>query len=84
MLKRQVTLIESCLKAFRHCPRTIKCVPFDSVGLLRLAIKSRRAPVAENLFLRKQLATFQEREVRTHPAQDSAKWLMACLSRQFD
>ena len=72
------------LKAFRHCARTINRVLFDLVELLRLATKSRSALVAENLFLRKQLAMFQERNVRPHRAQDSARWLMARLSRLFD
>jgi putative transposase len=72
------------LKAFRHSARTINRVRIDLVELLRLAIKSRSALVAENLFLRKQLAMFQERNARPHRAQDSARWLMACLSRLFD
>ena len=46
------------LKAFRHCARTICRVLFDMVALLRVATKSRIALVAENLFLRKQLAMF--------------------------
>jgi putative transposase len=72
------------LKAFRHCAATISRVLFDLVGLLRLATKSRSALMAENLFLRKQLAMFQERKIRPSRAQDSARWLMACLSRLFD
>src|ERR1700680_1269711 len=40
--------------------------------------------MAENLFLRKQLAMFQERNVKPHRAQDSGRWLMASLSRLFD
>jgi hypothetical protein len=72
------------LKAFRHCARTINCLLFDSVKLLRLVTKSRSALMAENLFLRKQLAMFQERNVRPRRAQYSARWLMACLSRLFD
>jgi putative transposase len=72
------------LKAFRHCAATINRVLFDLVELLRLATKSRSALVAENLFLRKQLAMFQERNVRPHRAQDSARWLMASLSGLFD
>jgi putative transposase len=59
-------------------------VLFDLVELLWLAAKSRSALVAENLFLRKQLAMFQERNVRPHRAEDSARWLMAYLSRLFD
>jgi putative transposase len=72
------------LKAFKHCAGTINRVLFDLIELLRLALKSRSALVAENLFLRKQLAIFQERKARPHRAQDSARWLMACLSRLFD
>jgi hypothetical protein len=72
------------LKAFGHCARTIYRVLFDLVELLRLAAKSRSALVAENLFLRKQLAMFQERNARPHHAQDSARWLMARLSRLSD
>ena len=72
------------LKAFRHCAATINRVLFDLVELLRLATKSRSALMAENLFLRKQLAMFQERNIRPHRAQDSARWLMACLSGLFD
>ena len=56
----------------------------DLAELLRLATKSRNALVAENLFLRKQLALFQERNIQPHRAQDSARWLMARLSRMFD
>ena len=59
------------LKAFRHCAGTINHVLFDSFELLRLATKSRGALMAENLFLRKQLAMFQERNVRLQHAQDS-------------
>lgn len=72
------------LKAIRHCAATINPVLLDLAELLRLATKSRSALIAENLFLRKQLAMYQERKIRPHRAQDSARWLMACLSRRFD
>ena len=72
-----------CLKALRPCARAICRVLFDLVELLRLATKSRSTLVAENLFLRKQLAMFQERNVRPYRADDSARWLMALLSRLF-
>jgi hypothetical protein len=39
---------------------------------------------AENLFLRKQLALFQERKVKPRRAEDSTRWLMATVSRLFD
>jgi putative transposase len=56
------------------------------VDLLRLAVLvaySRRTLAAENLFLRKQLALFQERKVRPRRADDSTRWMMATLSRLF-
>jgi hypothetical protein len=65
------------LEAFRHCERTAHRVLVDLVELLLLATTSRGALAAENLFLRKQLALFQERSVRPHQAEDSARWLMA-------
>jgi putative transposase len=79
-----MTRILIWLKTLRRCARTINGVLIDLVELLRLATKSRSALVAENPFLRKQLAMFQERNARPHRAQDSARWLMACLSRLFD
>ena len=56
----------------------------DLFRLVFLAARSRSALVAENLFLRKQLALLQERKVRPHRADDSTRWLMAALSRLFD
>jgi hypothetical protein len=56
----------------------------DLVELLVLATKSRSALVAENLFLRKQLALFQERNLKPHRAEDSARWLMVRLDGLFD
>jgi hypothetical protein len=55
---------------------------FSQLVLLR--IRSRRALAAENLFLRKQLALFQERPVKPHRATDGTRWVMATLSRWFD
>ena len=52
--------------------------------LVLLRIRSRRALAAENLFLRKQLALFQERQVKPHRATDATRWVMAALSRWFD
>ena len=39
---------------------------------------------AENLFLRKQLALFQERKTKARRADDSTRWLMSFLSQWFD
>jgi transposase InsO family protein len=51
--------------------------------MLVLLSRSRRALAAENLFLRKQLALFQERKVKPRRADDSARLLMVILSRMF-
>ena len=64
--------------------RTAHRVLVDLVELLVLATKSRSALVAENLFLRKQLALFQERNLKPHRAEDSARWLMVRLDGLFD
>jgi transposase InsO family protein len=66
-----------------HCFRTLSAVVFDLVQLACLAAHSRRALAAENLFLRKQLALFQERKVKPRRADDSTRWMMATLSQMF-
>jgi hypothetical protein len=48
-----------------------------------LVSRSRRALAAENLFLRKQLALFQERKVKPHRAEDSTRLIMVILGRLF-
>jgi hypothetical protein len=56
------------------------------VDLVRLAVLGahfRRTLAAENLFLRKPLALFQERKVKPRRADDSTRWMMATLSRMF-
>src|SRR5215469_18880055 len=66
-----------------HSFRTISSVAVDLVRLAFVAAYSRRALAAENLFLRKQLALFQERKVKPRRANDSTRWMKATLSRMF-
>jgi putative transposase len=70
-------------RALTHCVRTLSSVVFDLVRLPFLAAHSRNSLAAENLFLRKQLALFQERKVKPRWADDSTRWMMATLSRIF-
>ena len=49
-----------------------------------LRIRSPRALAVENLFLRKQLALFQERRVIPYRATDATRWVMATVSRWFE
>ena len=69
--------------AVAHCFRTVSLVVFDLVRLAFLAVRPRAALAAENLFLWKQLALFQERRVKPHRAEDATRWMMATLSRTF-
>src|SRR5215468_3170364 len=62
---------------------TLSSIARDLVHLLVLVSRSRRALAAENLFLRKQLALFQERKVKPHRAHDSTRLIMVILGRLF-
>jgi transposase InsO family protein len=64
------------------CTATI--VLLDLGHLFAAGFRSRHALAAENLFLRKQLALFQERKVKPRQADDSTRWIMATLCRFFD
>src|SRR5512141_957241 len=70
--------------ALRYCFLTATVVLLDLSRLVVFALRSRRALAAENLFLRKQLALFQERKVKPRRANDATRWMMAALSRLFD
>jgi putative transposase len=71
------------VRAMTHCLRTSSLVAVELVRLASLAIRSHTSLAAENLFLRKQLALFQERKVKPRRADDATRWLMATLGRVF-
>jgi transposase InsO family protein len=71
------------IAALRHCFVTATIVILDLSRLVAFGVRSRRALAAENLFLRKQLALFQERKVKPRTADDATRWIMATLSRLF-
>ena len=48
----------------RHSLTTLSSVAYDLVHFLILVARSRRLLAAENLYLRKQLALFQERKLK--------------------
>ena len=72
-----------CLADLQHGLRTAAAVLLDLCQFALLAVRSHRTLAAENLFLRKQLALFQERQVRPRRANDATRWMMATLSRCF-
>src|SRR5260370_11558847 len=66
-----------------HSLTTLSSVARELVHLLVLVSRSRRSLAAENLFLRKQLALFQERKLKPHRADDSTRLMMVILGRMF-
>ena len=73
----------SIFQLLTHSLNTLSLVACDLFRLLVLVSRSRRALAAENLFLRKQLALFQERKVKPHRAHDSTRLIMVILGRMF-
>lgn len=70
-------------RPLRHSLATLSSVAYDLVRLPVLSMLSRRALAAENLYLRKQLALFQERKVKPRRAHDSTRLIMVILGRMF-
>jgi putative transposase len=68
--------------ALQHCFRTAALALLDLGRLVALMARSRSALSAENLFLGKQLALFQERRVK--PSLWSAKTRSAFKRLQFE
>jgi hypothetical protein len=67
-----------------HCSRAVVEALAAFGRFMVLTTRSRRSLAAENLFLRKRLALFQERQTKPRRATDSTRWLMVVLSRLFD
>src|SRR5262252_5857823 len=76
-------MLGAVFQPLTHSLRTLSSVARDLVHLLVLVSRSRRALAAENLFLRKQLARFQERKLKPHRADDSTRLIMVILGRRF-
>src|SRR5689334_7567379 len=56
----------------------------EALGFLPLMARSQASLVAENLFLRKQLAFYQESKIKPRRFDDAARLSMLLLSRLFD
>src|SRR4249920_1408847 len=70
------TFSQSCLNLYY--------VSLDFIRFLDSLFQSRSALAAENLFLRKQLAVYQERQVQPRRATDAARLTMVLAARLFD
>jgi putative transposase len=67
-----------------HAATTGRAVLADLGRFLALCLRSRAALAAENLFLRKQLALFEERKAQPNRATDAMRFVMSALGRLFD
>ena len=65
-------------------PSTATRLLTDLAHLATLSLRSRSALVAENLFLCKQLALYQERKVKPRRTVDATRLLLVALSKFFD
>jgi putative transposase len=63
---------------------TILTLLADAVYFLRLCLRCPAALAAENLFLRKQLTLYQERQVTPRRATNTIRFSLAWLARWFD
>jgi hypothetical protein len=65
------------------CRTTVRLL-VDALRLVSLGLRSRSHLAAENLFLRKQLALYQERRVKPRRADDSIRITLVMLSQLID
>ena len=63
---------------------TLLTLLVNAAHFLRLGLRSPTALAAENLFLRKQLALYQERHVTPRRATDVARLTLVWFGRWFD
>jgi putative transposase len=79
-----MSVLRTLSLAIRHCLLTASAVLLNLGRLVFLVAHSHSSLAAENLFLRKQLALFQERKVKPRRTDDATRWFMVALSRRFD
>ncbi len=66
-----------------HVGRATVSLAMDVLRFLRTSLRSRTALAAENLFLRKQLALYRERQVKSRRASDPLRLTLALLACCF-
>jgi hypothetical protein len=75
-----ITRIFNVLGGLAHLARTLFT---DGMHFMSLCARSRTALAAENLFLRKQLAFYQERKVAPRRFDNVSRFILVPLSRVF-
>lgn len=68
----------------RSVVSTLLALGVDAIGFLRLCLRSRTSLVAENLFLRKQLALYREHPIKPKNATNATCITLVWLSHWFD
>src|SRR5262249_29897110 len=79
-----MTRFTPLLHTVRHLAGTLLMLLVDVVRFLSLCLRPSAVLAAENLFLRKQLALYQERHVKPRRATDAARLALVWLGRWFD
>jgi hypothetical protein len=69
------------VEVVRHLLHTVLAVARALASLAPSVVRSRAQLAAENLFLRKRLALYQERKVRPRRADDATRIILIGLSR---
>ena len=71
------------VEPFLHLGWVIATLGVDLVRLLGVSLRSRTALAAKNLFRRKQLALYRERQVKPRRASDPLRLTLVLLARCF-
>jgi transposase InsO family protein len=80
-------MMRNVLECFRHiCEQVVMLLALivDALRYLGLCLRPSPALAAENLFLRKQLALYQERQVKPRRATNAIRMAMVWLARWFN
>jgi putative transposase len=86
-LQKDALAMTSSPHLFRHlvqCPCILLTLLGDVVRFLRLCLRPPASLAAENLFLRKQLALYQERHVKPRRATNATRLVLVWLARWCD
>ena len=76
-------IISRIFKALGEIARLARTLFTNGVHFIALCARSRTALAAENLFLRKQLAFYQERKVAPRRFDNVSRFILVLLSRVF-
>src|SRR5919197_2384177 len=72
------------IRSLCQCACMLCTLLLDTAWFLRLCLRPRAALAAENLFLRKQLALYQERNAKPRRAPNATRFSLVWLAQWFD